>query len=90
MVFTGLLIPVISDDLIKDPTPIATLKGEPIIDTIFQDLVSQVPDAVMFPQYPIIETETSITMNSDYRNLDFVNESLASSKARDFDKVEIK
>ncbi|MGY5871661.1 MAG: hypothetical protein RTV72_05420 [Candidatus Thorarchaeota archaeon] len=84
MVFTGLLIPVISDDLIKDPTPIATLKGEPIIDTIFQDLVSQVPDAVMFPQYPIIETETSITMNSDYRNLDFVNESLASSKALEF------
>jgi hypothetical protein len=38
----------------------------------------------MFPPYPVIETETSITMKSDYDGLEQVNKSVAASAALDF------
>ena len=80
----GLIIPVTAVNVAGHPSHHATLSGEPVLDTVFAEIIKLEPDPVVFPQNPIVETETSISMKSDYTNLTKVNESDATSAALRF------
>ena len=60
------------------------IDGIPVLNSVFAELVEAEPDSVVFPQFPVIETETSITMESDYDGLETVNESVAVITALEF------
>ncbi len=84
IVLAGLILPFVAVHVSGNPSHLVTLRGEPVTESIFAELVRSEPDPVVFPQFPVVETETSITMESDYDGLETVNESMAISAAVDF------
>ncbi len=84
IVLAGLIAPLLAVHVAGYPSHLATLRGVPVLDSVFAELVKSEPDPVVFPQYPVVETETSITMESDYDGLERVNESVAVSAALEF------
>ena len=80
----GLTIPLLVVQVVGFPSHQTALQGVPVLDSVFADMVESEPDTVMFPAYPIVETEASITMKSDYDDLLQVDESSAVSTALDF------
>ncbi|MFX1369495.1 MAG: hypothetical protein ACFFAY_12930 [Promethearchaeota archaeon] len=80
----GLIIPITVVHVAGYPSHLAALRGQPIVDTFFAELVELEPDPVVFPQRPVVETETSIRMSSNYNDLVKVNESGAISAALGF------
>ncbi|MHA1963529.1 MAG: hypothetical protein ACXACG_12305 [Candidatus Thorarchaeota archaeon] len=61
-----------------------TLEGIPVLESVFAELVESEPDPVVFPQYPVVETSTSITMKFDYTGFEKVNESVALTASIEF------
>ncbi len=80
----GLTIPLLVVQVVGYPSHQATSQGVPVLDSVFADMVESEPDTVMFPAHPIVETDVSITMKSDYDDFLQVNESSAVSTALDF------
>jgi hypothetical protein len=81
---TGFIIPLLAVHVVGYPTHGVILRGVPVLDSIFAELVELEPDPVVYPQSPVVETETSIRMESNYNNLVKVNESEAYSVALGF------
>jgi hypothetical protein len=84
IILAGSILPIVAVHVSGNPSHLATLRGEPVTDSIFAELAWSEPDPVVFPQFPVVETETSITMESDYDGLEAVNESMAISAGLDF------
>ena len=84
IISVGLTIPLLAVLVVGYPSHQATPQGVPVINTAFSNLVNSEPDAVMLPAFPIVETETSITMRSDYDTLVQLNESSAVFAALNF------
>jgi len=61
----------------RPPSYHTTPEGIPVLDSVFAELVDQDPDPVVFPQFPVVETPLSITMDCDYSQFEKVNESIA-------------
>ena len=84
IVLAGSTLPFVAVHVSGYPSHLAIPRGEPVTDSIFAELVWSEPDPVVFPIFPVVETETSITMKSDYDGLETVNESAAISAAFHF------
>ena len=84
IVLAGSTLPFVAVHVSGYPSHLAAPRGEPVTDSVFAELVWSEPDPVVFPQFPVVETETSITMRSEYDGLETVNESMAVSAAMNF------
>jgi hypothetical protein len=91
-VLVTLISLIFSISLVIPPILVATipyspdklaLSGTPVNETSFADLVSSIPDPVVFTQYDV-QSDVSVHMRAEYKGLETVNESAAIAISMDF------
>lgn len=80
----GLLIPIVVTDVMGVPTHQATIEGNSIADSVFNEISSQNQVDPMFPGEAAISTSDGVRMVADYSKLERINESSAIASALQF------
>jgi hypothetical protein len=84
LILLGILLPFLAVSVLKATATVAELPGIPVTQTVFADLVSEVPDPVMLPEGTFTETENSFVMRIDYDDIPRVSNATAVEAASNF------